>query len=691
MTVSTVRPLHRKEPKKAWRLNPNLGRRLAYLGFTLTLGLSAIAVGAAQPPPQTDLSRLDVEDLMNIKVTSVSKREQSLSRTAAAVFVINQEDIRRSGATNIPDLLRMAPGVDVEQIDNNAWAISIRGFNARYSNKVLVLIDGRTVYTPSFSGVFWEHLDMPLENIDRIEVIRGPGATVWGANAVNGVISIFTKSSKDTKGGLVTAGGGSQVYGAGLVQYGGTAGQDGAYRAFGKYFDIGNSAMANGSPAADHWMREHAGFRADRDFSSRDSVMVEGDLFANQASQTRRDGFIPTPFDHIYNQSLDAAGGDVLARWNHTLAGGSQTTLQTYFDTYRRTDMGLPEVMRTFDLDFEHHIAAGDRHDIVWGLGYRMSTSAISPGYTSSFTPPSQTNSLYGGFLQDEIRASNSLWLTIGAKLEHNGYSGVQAEPSARLAWNAPGSRHTIWAAASKALRQPSRADTSIQTDLETIPISSDAVQVLRIVGNPRIEEEELRDYELGYRAEFTKTLSFDAATFLSFYRNLQTVEPQPMIIIPGSPMQFVIPMLYENMARAVTYGGELSLRWKPTSRWRISPGYSYLHATIRQDPSSTGTSEFTLATAFPQNMFQIRSSLSLPKRTEFDQSLYYTAQLPGGSIPGHARLDLRLARHFGERAEVSLVGQNLLRPRATEFGDANSIIGTQAVRSVYGQITWRF
>src|SRR5471032_1948384 len=258
MTVSTVRPLHRKEPKKAWRLNPSLGRRLAYLGFTLTLGLSAIAVGAAQPPPQTDLSRLDVEDLMNIKVTSVSKREQSLSRTAAAVFVINQEDIRRSGATNIPDLLRMAPGVDVEQIDNNAWAISIRGFNARYSNKVLVLIDGRTVYTPSFSGVFWEHLDMPLENIDRIEVIRGPGATVWGANAVNGVISIFTKSSKDTKGGLVTAGGGSQVYGAGLVQYGGTAGQDGAYRAFGKYFDIGNSAMANGSPAADHWMREHA-------------------------------------------------------------------------------------------------------------------------------------------------------------------------------------------------------------------------------------------------------------------------------------------------------------------------------------------------------------------------------------------------------------------------------------------------
>ena len=235
-------------------------RHGAHLSCVLALCLST---GAAQEPAPIDLSKLDMEDLMNVKVTSVSKREQSLARTAAAVFVINREDIRRSGATNIPDLLRMAPGVDVEQIDANAWAISVRGFNSRYSNKVLVLIDGRTVYTPSFSGVFWEHLDMPLEDIERIEVIRGPGATVWGANAVNGVISIFTSSSKDTKGGLITAGAGSQVHALGLVQYGGAAGKDGAYRAFGKVFDIGNSAMPDGSRADDHWGRVHGGFRAD--------------------------------------------------------------------------------------------------------------------------------------------------------------------------------------------------------------------------------------------------------------------------------------------------------------------------------------------------------------------------------------------------------------------------------------------
>ena len=666
-------------------------RQLAHLGLVLALGLSIIPVGAAQAPSQTDLSRMDVEDLMNIKVTSVSKREQSLARTAAAVFVIGQEDIRRSGATNIPDLLRMAPGVDVEQIDANAWAISVRGFNSRYSNKVLVLIDGRTVYTPSFSGVFWEHLDMPLENIDRIEVIRGPGATVWGANAVNGVISIFTKSSKDTKGGLVTAGGGSQLNALGVVQYGGAAGKGGAYRAFGKYFNIGNSAMPDGSPAADHWMRVHGGFRADWDLSSRDSLMVQGDLFANQASQTRRSGFMATPFDRIFNQSLDAAGGDVLARWNHTLAGGSQTSLQAYYDTYRRTDMGLPEVERTFDLDFQHHIAAGDRHDIVWGLGYRVSNSGISPGYAIAFSPPLETDPLYSGFLQDEIRASDSLWLTIGCKLEHNAYTGLEIGPSVRLAWSPPGSRHTIWAAASKADRQPARVDTDIQTDLLAIPITSDSIQVLRLSGNPHIKDEELRDYELGYRTEFTKTVSLDVATFLSFYRHLKTVEPQPIVIVPGSPVRLEIPLLYDNQAHAVTYGGEVSLRWNATSRWRIGPGYSYLHATIRQDPSSQGLATDSLANGFPRNMFQIRSSLNLSRWTEFDQSLYYTARLPGGSIPGHARLDLRLARHFGERAELSLVGQNLLRPRSTEYGDSFAVIGTQAVRSVYGQIRWRF
>src|SRR5579872_3341757 len=270
--------------------------------IVLILGLSVGATCDGQDQPRIDLTEMKLEDLMNVRVTSVSKKEQPLSRSAAAVYVISQEDIKRSGATNIPDLLRMAPGVDVEQVDANEWAISIRGFNARYSNKVLVLIDGRSVYTPSFSGVFWEHLDMPIEDIERIEVIRGPGATVWGANAVNGVISILTKSSKDTPGGLITAGAGSQLAEEGLLQYGGVAGNSGSYRAFAKYFDVRNSAMDNGTQANDHWARSHGGFRTDWNMGKSDSLMVQGDLFSNQSNQTLRSGLIATPYDRTFNQ-----------------------------------------------------------------------------------------------------------------------------------------------------------------------------------------------------------------------------------------------------------------------------------------------------------------------------------------------------------------------------------------------------
>jgi iron complex outermembrane receptor protein len=353
--------------------------------------------------------------------------------------------------------------------------------------------------------------------------------------------------------------------------------------------------------------------------------------------------------------------------------------------------LGIPEVLRTFDLDFQHRITKGDQHDVVWGLGYRVSNSALSPGYSIGFVPPSQTTSLFSAFLQDEIRVSDSLWLTIGCKVEHNAYTGLETEPSLRLVWNPPGGRHTLWAAASKALRQPARADTAIVADLQELPVSDDSVQLLRFFGNPHIKDEELRDYEFGYRSEFSRKLSFDLATFLSFYRQLETVEPQPLIVIPGSPAVFEIPMLYDNRARAVDYGGEVSLNWEVTSRWRISPGYSYLHASLRQDPSSQGMAGSRLATDFPQNMFQIRSRVNLSRKMEFDQSLYYTARLPGGTIPGHARLDVRLARRLGESSEISVVGQNLLRPRATEYGDSIGIIGTQAVRSVYGKITWRF
>ncbi len=637
-----------------------------------------------------DLTQANLEDLMNIRVTSVSKRAQSLSRTAAAVFVISQEDIRRSGATNIPDLLRMAPGVDVQQIDANAWAISVRGFNARYSNKVLVLIDGRTVYTPSFSGVYWEHLDIPLEDIDRIEVIRGPGSTVWGANAVNGVISIFTKSSRETQGGLATAGAGSQTKALGSLQYGGTAGASGAYRVYGKYFRMANSAAYDGSDANDRWSRIQGGFRSDWELGDRDALLVEGDVFSNDENQTRRGNLVGTA-GRTFPENFGAQGGNMLARWTHTLEGGSDATLQAYFDTYRRSDLGVPEVLRTFDLDFQHHLAVLDRHDLVWGAGYRVFRSALAPGYDLSFSPASRIDALYSGFLQDEMRLAESWWLTLGAKLEHNPYTGFQAEPSVRLVWSPAGERRTFWAAASRALRQPARMDTAIHTPVSTTPLGPNLIQVAEFDGSFDIRDEELLDYEAGYRSELSKTLSLDLAAFLSFYRHLETSEQQPQRIIPGPPVTVLVPLLCRNGGRAVDYGGEVFLNWSVLPRWRISPGYSYLHSTIHLDASAQGLMGMGLSVGFPQNIFQVRSLVNVTRRTEFDQSLYYTARLPASDIPGHARLDLRLARKLGEHTEVSIVGQNLLRPRAVEYGDNLGIVGAQVERSVYGSITWRF
>jgi iron complex outermembrane receptor protein len=630
-----------------------------------------------------------LEDLMNIRVTSVSKHEQTLSRAAAAVFVIRQEDIRRSGATNIPDLLRMVPDVDVERIDANAWAISVRGFNQRYANKVLVLVDGRTVYTSSFSGVFWEHLDIPLDDIERIEVIRGPGAAVWGANAVNGVISIITKSAKETQGRVITAGAGSDTHVLGRVQYGGTAGP-GAYRVFGDYLNVGNSEIPGGLRANDRWQRLHAGFRSDWNVSDHDSLTVEGDLFANEANQTRHD-FVQTPFDVQYPGKLDAAGGSVLLRWNHLFKGGSETIVQTYYDSYRRSDLSVPEVYRSFDLDVQHHMKAGDRNEIVWGVGARVNYSSLSPGYSVGFTPPSATQGFYSSFVEDEIRLASSLWLTAGSKFEHNVYTGFQTEPSLRMVWSPPQGRRAAWVAASRAMRQPSRQDTDIQITLFQAPVAPGIVQIGRLFGNPRLPNEEVRDYEAGYRSNFTRNLSLDVTAFLSFYRHLATFEPLPLQYAFGTTLQIIAPYVYDSKSSATNYGGEAALNWTINSHWRISPGYAHLHAALHMDPTSQGVPSSPLSTAFPTNMLQMRSDFNLTRNTQFDQSLYYTARLPGSTIPGHARLDLRFARRLSESAEFSVAGQNLLRPRTFEFGNSYGVTGTEAVRSVFASVTWKF
>jgi iron complex outermembrane recepter protein len=661
-----------------------------FVRLSLAVGLSA-SLGLAQSPAVRDLTDISLEDLMNIRVTSVSKKEQKLAKTGAAVFVITQEDIHRSGATNIPDLLRMAPGVDVARLNANRWAISIRGFNGIFANKALVLIDGRTVYLDSSSNVFWDQQDVPLEDIDHIEVIRGPGGTVWGANAVNGVINIITKNAKATQGGLVTAGTGSEETAEGLVQYGGKIGSKGAYRAFGRYFNVNNALASGGQKAADGWHGSHGGFRSDWDLSPRDSLTLQGDLFRAGAGQTITTVFSNAlPLQGTLNDPISDAAGNILGRWNRILKNGSDTSLQVFYDFNHRTDPAkVDETHHKADLDFNHHIALGSRNDVVWGLGYRFEADDIRPGYALQFLPPRSNRSLFSAFIQDEIKLADSVSLTLGSKFEHNALTGFEYEPSAQLVWT-PSGRHTVWASAARAIRQPSLVDVGLRLDLAIVPQFNGSFGVPTLLGDPNVQAEQLRDYEAGYRAQLSRRLSLDVTAFASFYRRLVTTEPRaPFFTLTPAPPHLIIPLVFDNLARAQDYGGELTATWEVNSRWRISPGYSLLHMAIVLDPSSQGSSR-SQAGESPKHQFQVRSWLNLRKNMDWDSTLMYVSALSGLAIPSYVRLDTRLGWRLGEFVELSIVGQNLLRARHVEFFDS-AIHRTEIERSVFGKVTWRF
>jgi iron complex outermembrane receptor protein len=638
---------------------------------------------------QGGLADASLEQLLETRVTSVSKKAQKLSRTAAAVFVIGPEDIRRSGASNLPDLLRMVPGVDVAQINGSTWAITIRGFNSRYSNKVLVLVDGRSVYTPAFSGVYWDHLDLPLEDIDRIEVIRGPGASAWGANAVNGVINIITKPAAATKGGLVSATAGSEVYAADTLQYGGAAGADGAYRVFAKYGHDGGSGLRDGLPAPDGWTRVHAGFRSDWDLSRRDGLMVEGEDFSNREGAMVESSMLGTPFNRESAARSSSGGSNLLAQWTHTLQGGSETQVWGYIDTYRRTEFGSRQEMRAVDFDFQDHLSFGSRNDVVWGGGFRSTLSSIE-GQGGSVTLPAQTDRLYSAFFQDEIRVATGVWLTAGARLEHNSYTGFDVEPSVRLAW-APSDRHTLWTAASRSIRQPARVDTGISASIASFPLDANTIETIRLYGDPDFQAEEGDDLELGYRAQVSAGLSLDLTSFLTVYRRLATLEPGTPCLLPGYPPTLEVPWNYANLASARSFGGELAMTWSVSPRWRLIPSYTFLHLRTSRDPGSVDGASLALMPMAPVQMAGARSQFNLTRRLEFDQWLTWTGAVAGTDVPGYARLDLRVGRRFGESLEISVGGQNLLRKGTAQFPDSSGYVGTEVQRSVYGKVQWAF
>jgi iron complex outermembrane recepter protein len=677
--------VYNRRLKTTW---PRLGLFIVLFALTPVRPYAQPQSSKAAPPA---LAEASLEDLMNIKVTSVSKKEQPLSQVAAAIYVITQDDIRHSGMNDVPDLLRMVPGVEVARITANAWAISIRGFNSRYSGKVLVVVDGRAVYTPLFSGVFWDQQTMPLENIERIEVIRGPGGTVWGANAMNGVINIITKNSDATHGGLTGVETGSQGSDQALAQYGGPVGTNGSYRIYGRYTMNGNSPSIAGSPAADEGHESQVGFRSDLDLSTSDNATVQGDVLGASESQTITTLFSnAAPVYHTFDDRVQVAAGNILGRWTHVFSDGSETTLQTSYDRSRRFDQGLA-VLNTVDVSFQYHFSIGARNDIVAGLGYRLTDQNFKNGYEVSFDTSGRRDNLFSAFIQDAIRLDRSWTVTAGSKFEHNAYTGFEFEPSLQFAYT-PNERQTAWASVSRAIQQPSWVYADAQVDAAAVPLPGGGVGIYHISGNPRGTSPRMLDYEIGYRAELSKQFTLDTSVFLSDYRSLQTVEPQAPYFsqLAGQPY-LILPNVFGNLGNARDYGVEFSARWNVTGWWRISPGFSFLQMDVSQDASSRDTTFAATPGDNPKRQAQLRSDMNLRHNLEWDTSVYQVGSLATGLVPAYTRLDTRLGWRLGKSLEVSVAGQNLLTPRHLEFFDARQVIPMLVGRGGTARITWRF
>lgn len=629
---------------------------------------------------------------MNIQVTSVSKKEQRLSRAAAAVYVITTEDIRRSGATNIPDLLRLVPGVNVARINGSSWAISIRGFADRFANKVLVLIDGRTVYDTTYSGVLWDQQTVPVENIERIEVIRGPGGTIWGANAVNGVINVITFSARDTQGGLLSASGGSEPRAQVLAEYGGTIGRDSAYRVYGSHFSVSGAPEPGGGTADDGWRDFRGGFRTDWELSQQDQLTVQGDAQGLKENQ---------PFTTLFSTALPQQAtftdrsrritGNVLGRWNHVYPSGSETSLQVYYDHLDTVLEGALYVGNTGDLSFQHHLVSRSRHDIVWGFGARAASSSFRPGYSFSLTPPRKIDRLFGAFVQDEISLTRTLFFTFGCKFEHNDYTGFEFEPSAQLVWTAS-PHQNFWLSAGRAIRQPSRVDAGVNYDLSIVAVPGAPFGVVRTLGNQALQAEKLNDFEAGYRAQGARGVSLDVAAFASFYHEVVTREPgAPILAANPASFYLVLPWIFGNGARARSYGGEISANWSLNHRWRTSFSYSTVHTEADILSSNPGAGLTQTPGYTPEHQFQFRSFLNLPRNLEWDHTIAYVGRLAEGNVPAYTRLDTRVGWRAGESLELSVTGANLLQPQHAEFPDEYGLHHTELQRAVYGKISWRF
>ena len=657
----------------------------------------------------SDLADVDIEQLMSMEVTSVSGRATKISHTASAIHVVTAEDIRRSGATSIPEALRMVPGLHVAQITDNLWTISSRGLGFRYANKLQVLVDGRSLYTPANGGVDWNVHNMMLDDIERIEVIRGPGASLWGGNAFNGVINIITRHSRDTQGGLLTTSVGSHQRVHSSLQYGGRLAPNATYRFGAQFFDRKGSQQLSGEPARDGGDLLQGSFRADWAPSPSDQLLFTGSL---EDRDTDNLGVVPlqsTPFDDpIVFSRLEWKTSSVMGRWQRYFTRGDEISLQASYDWLTRDDPTVTDTRETLSLDFRHHLPVGNRQDLLWGIGFNRFNldSHGSPNFSfghgeeeerehSDFDPfeHHDADSRYVLFAQNEIAlVPEKLFLIPGARLQHETDSGWNFQPSIRALW-APNPRHSFWGAVSRALRTPSEVEEHSHIVIASLGFFGPQPAYLSLVGNQEFQSEQLLAYELGYRTEPRPGLSFDVTTFFNVYDDLATAERTAPVFIAEPPFPRIeVPLRFENKMNGEIYGMELSANWRVNRFWSVGGSYSRLEIQLHLQPDSLDTESERLERSSPDHQFSLRSQWQLPRNLELNSSLYYVAGLPLFPLPAYTRLDAQLTWRPLEQVAFTVGGQNLLDPRHPEFGRLSDFtLAGQAERNIFAKLSWRF
>lgn len=644
------------------------------------IGTTALHDVHAQLASSSDLKRLSLEELMNVEVTLVSRRPERLLEAPAAIQVITAEEIRRSGASNLASVLRLASNLNIARKNAHEWIISARGFSSDVGNKLLVMIDGRTVYTPLFSGVFWDRQDYLLEDIERIEVVSGPGGSLWGANAVNGVINIVTRSAQATRGLYMEAGGGEDPRGFGALRYGGELAGGAAYRVYAKYSDMDSQTFANGLDAGDDWRHGQSGFRIDKEHDT-DTLTLQGDYYkASEGINAGGDGRV--------------WGVNLLGRWSHRFSDRSDTRLQVYYDRTHLVMATAPVIfapagtfgddLATWDVDFQHNLQLGDRHRLAWGLGVRLTRDHVSNSPGLAFYPERLDQQLYNGFVQDEVRLRDDLTLTLGTRVEHTDYTGFEVEPNARMQWTVS-PQQSLWGAVSRAVRTPSRVDRDISQ-----PAPGYLIVILE--GGRQFESETLLAWELGYRAQLGSRATLSLSTFYNEYDKLRSTSlgaPDPLFGLP-------FPFYFENNLEGETHGFELTARYQVLDGWRLQAGFNLLRENLRVKPGETDFNNALNETADPEQQFALRSSVNLPNNIELDTDLRWVGERiindagVATTVPEFWAMDLRLGWRPTKHLQLSLVGRDLLDRRHPEYAVPDPT-RVEIERSFYGKVAWNF